>query len=350
VDIDRQDKENLNVINEIRNALGNELLILGHYYQRLRVSLLSDHLGDSYGLSALAAASDSARYIVFCGVAFMAESADILRSPHQSVFHPCRGAGCPMADMADIEEVERAFDLAGKAIGKKVIPVAYMNTTSEVKAFCGRMGGLVCTSSNAHKAFKWAFERGDAILFLPDEHLGMNTADLLKIPMQQRVLYDPSREHDENMARMTASTRLILWKGYCHVHTYFTTEQIAEARKEEPGAAVVVHPECPREVVSMSDYSGSTAFMHRFIEDAPEGSTTVVGTEINMVEYLNHRYGGSKTVLPLARSLCPNMYKINLGNLRETLENLSTDSFRVDVDPATKKHARTALSRMLEIR
>lgn len=347
--IDQQEAEKINRITRLKLELGSRLVILGHYYQRLPIALLSDHLGDSYGLSAKAAQTKEARHIVFCGVEFMAESAEILRAPHQEVFHPNSDAGCPMADMADAVAVERAFETAGRATGGKVIPVAYMNTSADVKAFCGRNGGIICTSSNADRAFQWAYDRGDVVLFIPDEHLGRNTADHLGIPEEARTLYDPYRDPDVNNDGMSGKTKLVLWKGYCHVHTWFTTEQIDEVRAEHPQASVIVHPECPREVVAAADQSGSTAVMRRFVENAPKGSTVVVGTEMNMVTFLQHQFGRDKTILPLSRSFCPNMFKINLDHLIETLENLSSDRFRVHVPDDIKNEARIALERMLDL-
>lgn len=279
----------------------------------------------------------------------MAESAEILRSPEQQVFHPDSNATCPMADMADLQCVEKAFESATRSLGKKIIPIAYMNTSSEVKAFCGRHEGLICTSSNAQKAFKWAFDRGEAVMFVPDEHLGVNTADALDIPSGQRMLYDPGKTEEENARNLHDGVRLILWKGYCHVHTWFTPSHIEKARQEHPGAAVIVHPECPREVVALADHSGSTAFIRRFVEKAPRGSTIVIGTEMNMVEFLRYQYGSEKTVLPLSRSFCPNMFKINLQNLVETLENIESPRFRVHVDPVIREQALIALNRMLEL-
>lgn len=343
------DSKAIDRITELKLQMGSELLILGHYYQRLPISLLSDHLGDSFQLSALAAKTEEAKYIVFCGVDFMAESAEILRAPHQKVFHPDTNATCPMADMANLQAVQEAYDLATKTLGKKIIPVAYMNTSSEIKAFCGKNGGLICTSSNAQKAFQWAYDRGDAVMFVPDEHLGVNTADALKIPMGERAFYDPKQTIDENLPRLNDATRLILWKGFCHVHTWFTPEHIRKAREEHPDATVIVHPECPREVVAEADHNGSTAFIRKHIEQAAAGSTTLIGTEMNMVEFLRHQYGRDKTILPLSRSFCPNMFKINLQNLVETLENLESSRNRVHVDSEVKEDSQLALSRMLEL-
>lgn len=341
--------QEINRIAEIKMKLGDQLIILGHYYQRLPIALLSDHLGDSYGLSAIAARSDRARHIVFCGVDFMAESAEILRRSDQRVYHPNSDAGCPMSDMAEPLAVERAYELVCRKTSKKVIPVAYMNTSSEVKAFCGRHNGLICTSSNATKAFRWAFDQGDVVFFIPDEHLGTNTANQLGIPVEERALYDPLRDDEGNENRLNSQTRLVLWKGYCHVHTWFSPEQIKEAKAAHPEATVVVHPECPEEVVALADHTGSTAFMHRFIEEAPEGSTTIIGTEINLVEFLRHQYGSGKKILPLSRSFCPNMYKVNLEYLRTTLETVQTDRFLVTVPDEIKEEARIALNRMLDL-
>jgi len=343
------DVEQINRITQLKLKMGKQLILLGHYYQRLPIALLSDHLGDSYGLSALAANTNEAEFIVFCGVEFMAESAEILRSKHQTVFHPNSDAGCPMSDMADAIAIERTFVKAQETLKKKIIPIAYMNTSADIKAFCGRNSGLICTSSNATKAFQWAYDRGDVVFFIPDEHLGTNTADALKIPMHERALFDPFRSFQDNESLLTEKTRLLLWKGYCHVHTWFTPEHLRVARQKHPEAQIIVHPECPREVVALADYSGSTAFMHRFVKEADPGSTLIVGTEMNMIDFLQHQFGREKTILPLSRSFCPNMFKISLSNLIETLENLDNDRFRVRVHDQIKKDAKIALTRMLEL-
>ena len=347
--VDGEDARNVRRILEIKKSFGDRLLILGHFYQRLPIVLLSDRVGDSFDLSSWAARAGRAEFIVFCGVSFMAESAGILRASHQRVYHPNPDAGCPMADMARADEVERAFTLVSERTGRRVVPVTYMNSGADVKAFCGRNGGLVCTSSNADRAFRWAYERGEVVLFVPDEHLGTNTADRMGIPEEARLLYDPSLPEGENEERISTRTRLVLWKGYCHVHTWFTPEDVRRARVTHPEAEVIVHPECPREVTALADGVGSTAFILRRVESAAPGSTLVVGTEINMVAYLQHRFGADKKILPLARSFCPNMFKIRISLLRETLENLSEDDFRVEVDPRTAEDARVALHRMLEL-
>ncbi len=336
-------------IAEIKEELGASLLILGHQYQRLSVLEFADYIGDSYALAAKAAASSGARKIVFCGVEFMAESAAILGSEGQSVFHPDRRAGCPMADMASLEEAELAFEETASRTGGKVIPLVYMNSTAEVKAFCGRNGGLVCTSSNAGQAMKWAFERGDTVLFMPDEHLGVNTSDALGIPESARTIFDPTSDGGGEGFQPDPSTRVVLWKGYCHVHTFFTPEQMEQARTEHPGCLLVVHPECPSPVTALADGVGSTSKIVSFVDEAPDGATIVVGTEINLVERLALQYEGKKRVLPLARSFCPNMFKINLFNLRETLENLDTPQFEVAVPDAVAADSRKALQRMLEV-
>jgi quinolinate synthase len=254
-----------------------------------------------------------------------------------------------MADMASLEDVERAHAMARETLGKKVIPVAYMNTSSKVKAFCGREGGIICTSSNARRVFEWAFQRGEVILFIPDTHLGTNTANALGIQRKERAIFNPAFSTDQNRTYLNENTRVILWEGFCHVHTWFTAEDIRKARETHPEGRIVVHPECPENLIALSDYNGSTAFMHRFAREAPEGSTTLIGTEIHMVNFLRHHYGRGKTLLPLARSFCPNMYRINLQNLRDTLENLSNDQYLVRVDDEIKENARVALNRMLEV-
>lgn len=349
IDVEQREAEQKARIAEIREERGSSLLILGHQYQRPAVLEFSDCIGDSYALAAKAAASSDARLIVFCGVEFMAESASILSSPGQAVFHPDHRAGCPMADMATWEEAEQAFERTTSSTGGRVIPIVYMNSTAEVKAFCGRNGGLVCTSSNADAAMRWAFERGDTVLFMPDEHLGVNTADSLGIPEAARTIFDPTCADGGDLFRPAPSTRLVLWKGYCHVHTYFTPEQVEEARREHPGCSLVVHPECPRAVTGMADAVGSTSRIVSYVAEAPDHATVVVGTEINLVERLARDYAGKKNVVPLARSFCPNMFKINLFNLRETLEDLEGETFKVSVPEDVTADARKALQRMLDI-
>jgi len=336
-------------IREVKKRLGNELVILAHHYQRQSIVDLGDFRGDSYKLCVAAADQPDARYIVFCGVNFMAESAAILARPDQTVFHPDFGAGCPMADMADLENVERAWAQISEITDiSKVIPITYMNSDGDIKAFCGARYGCVVTSSNAPAGFKWAFERGDKVFFFPDEHLGMNTADKLGIPDDERVVWDPSKELGGVAPDEIKKARAILWKGHCHVHTWFKTEQIQSVRDEYPNALVVVHPECPREVVVAADADGSTEFIIKYVREAPAGAHIAVGTELNLVSRLAAE-NGDKTVFELSRSVCPNMQKISLNNLCYTLEKLPEVN-RVQVDDSLSRKARKALERMLEIK
>ncbi len=336
-------------IRERKRALGNKLVILGHHYQRQDVIDFADFRGDSLGLSRLAAEQTTCRYIVFCGVHFMAESADIVRQDHQVVQHPDQDAGCPLAEMADVEAVRRAWDVVARAVDEtSVIPITYMNSSAELKAFCGEKGGAVCTSSNAPKVFQWALTRGQKIFFFPDEHLGRNTARGVGIPEEQISLWDPYAEmEEETKGREIQGARLLLWKGFCHVHTHFRPDHIRKVREAEPQAKIVVHPECPEEVVQAADAAGSTEYILRYVQEALSGSTLYVGTEINFVKRLA-RENSDKTVRELARSLCPNMFRIDLGNLLWTLEGIGEVN-RVVVPDDIKYGARLALDRMLQL-
>ncbi|HMH79556.1 MAG TPA: quinolinate synthase NadA, partial [Candidatus Acidoferrum sp.] len=268
-------------------ALGKDLVILGHHYQRDEVVKFADFRGDSLRLSQQAADAD-AKYIVFCGVHFMAESADILRRGNQIVVLPDLSAGCSMADMADIGQVEACWnELQGVADTSKIIPVTYMNSTAAIKSFTGEHGGSACTSSNAPAVMNWAFERGEKVLFLPDEHLGRNTAYRMGIPLQEMIVWDPYEELGGNTAEAVGKARVILWKGYCSVHQRFTPEQIGRVRRENPGVRVIVHPECKFEVAQAADEIGSTEGIIRAIKAAPPGSKWAVGTEIHMVNRLS---------------------------------------------------------------
>ncbi len=336
-------------IRAVKDKLGAELVILTHHYQRQSIVDVGDFQGDSYKLCVAASEQPDAKYIVFCGVNFMAESAAIICRGDQRVFHPEFSSGCPLADMADLEDVASAWKQLGEVIDtSRLIPLTYMNSSNDIKAFCGARSGAVVTSSNAPAGFKWAFERGDRVMFFPDEHLGTNTADKLKIPDDEVVVWDPSEEMGGLDAERIRKAKAILWRGHCHVHTFFTTEHVAEVRDEHPGAKIVVHPECPREVVRKADADGSTEFIINYVSEAGAGSEIAVGTEINLVSRLAAQYP-DRRVFELARSLCPNMYRINLNNLCYTLENLP-DVNLVEVDPATAQDALKALRRMLEIK
>lgn len=330
-----------------KEGLGKRLVVLGHHYQRQEVIDFADFRGDSLGLSRLAAAQEDCEFIVFCGVRFMAESAEILRREHQKVQHPDPHSGCPLADMADIASVQRAWDLVATARDdRKVIPITYMNSGSDLKAFCGRREGAVCTSSNAGAAFNWARTKGEKIFFFPDENLGRNTARHLGIPVEEILLWDPEVSPlDPEIEKRVRKASLILWKGFCHVHTDFRADHIRRIREEDPGAKVVVHPECTEEVVSEADAAGSTEFICRYVENAPSGSSVYIGTEINLVSRLAAEHP-DKNIYEVFRSLCPNMFRIDPAKLLWVLEEIGEVN-RVCVDPDTKQLARIALENML---
>jgi quinolinate synthase len=336
-------------------TLGEQLVILGHHYQRDEIIKYADYRGDSFKLAQLAAARPQADYIVFCGVHFMAESADILSAPHQKVILPNPAAGCSMADMANIAEVEECWqmlaDLLGTATG--VIPVTYMNSAANLKAFCGRNGGVVCTSSNAPKVIDWAFKQGKRVLFFPDEHLGRNTALKYGIPEDRMALWDPkdplaSGNAEEEIER----AKIVLWKGYCSTHMRFNVQQIQKACAEYPDIKILVHPECRREVVEAADLYGSTEYIIQQIEHAPTGSKWGIGTEINLVHRLAKGHP-DKLIFCLDPIVCPcsTMYRIHPAYLTWVLEALVNGEVinQVSVDGETVYWARIALERMLSL-
>jgi quinolinate synthase len=334
-------------------ALGKDVVILGHHYQRDEVVKFADFRGDSLKLSQQAADAD-AKYIVFCGVHFMAESADILRRGNQKVVLPDLSAGCSMADMADIGQVEACWnELTGVTDTSKIIPVTYMNSTAAIKSFTGEHGGSACTSSNAAAVMKWAFERGEKVLFLPDEHLGRNTAYRMGIPLHEMIVWDPYQDLGGNTAEAVAKARVILWKGYCSVHQRFTPEQIAKVRRENPGFRVIVHPECKFEVAQAADEIGSTEGIIRAIKAAPPGSKWAVGTEIHMVNRLSKELK-DRHVMSLDSNVCvcTTMFRITPVHLLWALENLGAGKVvnQISVDERTRKFARIALDRMLSLR
>lgn len=342
------DKNIINNIRQIKDSMGKELLILTHHYQRKEIVELGDFKGDSFGLSQRAAMDEDAGYIVFCGVHFMAESAAILARPEQTVQIPDRRAGCPMADMAESSEVENAWEELVEISGRDTItPVVYMNSDVDLKAFTGRMNGTVCTSSNADAAIKWAFEKSDKILFLPDQHLGRNTASKMGIDPSKIILWEREKPLGGNSIDAISRARLILWDGYCIVHSRFTTEHVNTMRNDYPEAKIIVHPECSQEVVDLSDASGSTGFIVKFVKDAPISTTIVIGTEINMVDRLAHEFP-DKTILPLNRSLCTNMFKISPEKLLYTLEHIGEHNV-VRIPENLKKDAKKALNKMLAL-
>ncbi|MCC6277674.1 MAG: quinolinate synthase NadA [Oligoflexia bacterium] len=326
--------------------LGKRLIILGHHYQRPRIARLSDFVGDSFGLSEKAAKAGG-DFIVFCGVRFMAESAAILCQPHQKVLHPDPDAGCPMADMANMDQVNAAWKALENWTGSKKIPVTYMNSTAELKAFCGQRDGIVCTSSNAAKAFDWAFSRGEKIFFFPDEHLGRNTAKKMGITGADVVVWDPAKTNGGLSQDEVKRARVILWAGFCPVHMEFKLKDIQHVRHFYPGCKVVVHPECEKEVVDAADASGSTEFIVKYVAELPDGETVFVGTEVNLITRLAQD-NPRKKVFKLQRSLCLTMYQINLANLAYTLDHLD-ELEPVELSPSVKAGAKTALDRMLQL-
>ncbi len=336
------------IIRSIKEDLGAKLLILTHHYQRKEIIDLGDYKGDSFGLSQTAAADDAARFIVFCGVHFMAESAEILSQPHQTVQLPDMEAGCWMADMADAFLVERAWNEVTGIVGEgSVVPIVYMNADASIKAFCGQHGGLVCTSSNAPAAFRWSFEQRGKIFFFPDQHLGRNTGNQLGLSPEEMIVWNPDKELGGNSEESIKRAKIILWDGYCLVHTRFKVDHILEKRKKFPDATIIVHPECTQEVVDLADATGSTSFIEKYVEKTPPGSTIIVGTEINLINRLALE-NPDKKVLDLHYSLCPNMFKINPENLLQTLENLGRTNV-VHVSKAIKTDAKIALDRMLAL-
>jgi len=332
--------------------LGSRLVILGHHYQRDEIIRWADFRGDSFKLSQQAASRREADYIVFCGVHFMAESADILAADHQRVILPNLAAGCSMADMADEAQVLSCWKQLGEALESPVIPVTYMNSSAALKAFCGERRGVVCTSSNSTRVLQWAFEHGERVLFFPDEHLGRNTGVKLGIPDDAMAVWDPRRPLGGNSVEALSRARLILWRGWCSVHARFTVGQIDKARRDHPGITVIVHPECRREVVDAADVDGSTELILETISSAPAGSQWAVGTEINMVNRLASEHP-DKLIFCLDPVICPcsTMYRIHPGYLAWVLEALVDGRVlnEITVPDEVKASARLALDRMLAL-
>jgi quinolinate synthase len=332
--------------------LGRDVVILGHHYQRDEVVKFADFRGDSLKLS-YQAADAAGRYIVFCGVHFMAESADILRREHQAVILPDLNAGCSMADMADIGQVEACWSELASQGGLRVIPITYMNSTAAIKSFTGERGGAVCTSSNAAAVMRWAFEHGEKVLFLPDEHLGRNTAFRMGIPLDQMVVWDPYQEFGGNSSEAVRAARVILWKGYCSVHQRFTPQHVERVRREHPGIRVIVHPECRFEVTQAADQIGSTEGIIKAITDSPAGSQWAVGTEIHLVNRLSKEMPSHKIIsLDSSVCVCTTMFRITPQHLLWVLENLESGNVvnRISVEERTRHFARVALDRMLSLR
>ena len=337
-----------------RAQLGERVFVLGHHYQRDEVIQFADVTGDSFKLAREAAARPEAEFIVFCGVHFMAESADILTSADQKVVLPDLAAGCSMADMARLAQVEDCWDvLADAGVADVTVPVTYMNSSADIKAFCGREGGVVCTSSNAKKVMEWAFDRGEKVLFLPDQHLGRNTAVLqLGLGLDECVLYDPHQANGGLTADELRAAKVVLWKGHCSVHGRFTPEAVTQVRERVPGVRVIVHPECQHEVVLMADEVGSTEHIIKAVEAAPPGTKWAIGTELNLVQRLAKAHPEQEvTFLEQHVCYCATMNRIDLPHLVWALENLVEGHVvnQVTVDADTEHHAKLALQRMLDL-
>jgi len=347
------DEETQAAIATARAALGSRVVILGHHYQRDEIIRWADYTGDSYKLAQHAAARPDAEFIVFCGVHFMAESADILSADHQKVILPNMTAGCSMADMADIYQVRDCWEQLTAVVSEPILPITYMNSAANLKAFVGERGGAVCTSSNAAAALRWAFERAPKVLFFPDQHLGRNTGWKMGIPLEEMVLWDPDQLLGGCTSEQLQRARLILWKGHCSVHNRFTLAQVQEARARYPDIRILVHPECTLDVVQAADEVGSTEQIIRAIESSPPGTKWAVGTEINLVNRLAQRHP-EQLIFCLDPVVCPcsTMYRIHPAYLRWVLENLLEGRVvNQIVVPAEIRHwARVALDRMLAIR
>ena len=340
-------------IEAVKRRLGSSLLILGHHYQQDEVIRFADLRGDSLKLSQLAAESRECRSIVFCGVHFMAETADVLSRDDVTVHLPDMAAGCSMADMADLDSVEAAWsDLSDLIDVEDVTPVTYINSTAELKAFCGRHGGIVCTSSNARKVLDWAFARRRRALFFPDQHLGRNTARAMGVPLDEMIVWDPRRELGGNTPQAVERSRIILWRGHCSVHQMFKPAHVAGFRARNPAIQVLVHPECSMEVVEAADLVGSTEYIIKTIEAAPAGSEWAVGTELHLVNRLAKEHPDKSVhfLSPMV-CMCSTMYRIDLPHLAWCLENLErgTPVNRVQVPEDVKQSARESLRRMLEL-
>ncbi|MDQ1575827.1 MAG: quinolinate synthase [Microbacteriaceae bacterium] len=339
-------------------TLGDSVVTLGHFYQRDEVVQYADFVGDSFQLANAAMTKPNAKTIVFCGVTFMAETADMLSRPDQSVILPNLAAGCSMADMADIDSVRECWEQLADLYGTEpdadgrvpVIPVTYMNSSAALKGFCGENGGIVCTSSNAETVLEWAFERGQRVLFFPDQHLGRNTAKAMGVPLEQMPMWNPRKALGGNDDATLTDARVILWHGFCSVHKRFTVDQIEAARVAYPDVRVIVHPECPMPVVDAADEYGSTDYIVKAIAAAPAGSTFAIGTEINLVQRLAAEYP-QHTIFCLDSVVCPcsTMYRVHPGYLAWVLEGLVEGEVRnqVTVPASVTEPARIALERML---
>ncbi|MER5738999.1 MULTISPECIES: quinolinate synthase NadA [unclassified Streptomyces] len=339
-----------------KEKLGDKVFVLGHHYQRDEVIQFADVTGDSFKLARDAAAKPEAEYIVFCGVHFMAESADILTGDDQKVVLPDLAAGCSMADMATAEQVAECWDVLTEAgIADVTVPVSYMNSSADIKAFTGRHGGTICTSSNAERALDWAFRQGEKVLFLPDQHLGRNTAVRdMGMSLDDCVVYNPHKPNGGLTAEQLRAAKMILWRGHCSVHGRFSLESVEDVRARIPGVNVLVHPECKHEVVAAADHVGSTEYIINTLEAAPAGSKWAIGTELNLVRRLANRYADQgKEIVFLDKTVCfcSTMNRIDLPHLVWTLESLAEGNLvnRIEVDKETETFAKLALERMLAL-
>jgi quinolinate synthase len=337
-----------------KRELGSRLVILGHHYQRDEVIRHADFTGDSFKLAQLAASRPEAEYIVFCGVHFMAESADILSAPHQKVILPDLDAGCTMADMAEIGQVEDCWDQVTAVVGQDIVPVTYMNSAASLKALVGREGGAVCTSSNARAVLDWAFRRKRRVLFFPDQHLGRNTGYRMGIPLEQMAVWDPNEERGGLTEEQIRGARVLLWKGHCSVHNRFTPDMVDRRREQIPGVRVIVHPECRFEVAQKADAIGSTEGIIKTITESPPGTKWAVGTELNLVSRLARECAPERQVVSLddCFCVCSTMFRIDPPHLAWVLESLVEGRLVnvVKVPDEMARQARIALDRMLEIR
>jgi quinolinate synthase len=336
-------------VNKIKADFGEKLYIPGHHYQKDEVIKLADSTGDSLQLAQLAAENKSADYIVFCGVHFMAETADILTDDHQAVIIPDLRAGCSMADMADIHQLNRGWKVMQEKFGDTILPLTYVNSTASIKAFCGKHGGATVTSSNAEKMLKWAFTKKERILFLPDQHLGRNTAYNLGISLDNMAVWNPVENSFEYEGDLN-DVKVILWKGHCSVHEKFTVQNVEELRRTNPEMKIIVHPECTREVVELADMAGSTNYIIQTIENAPSGSKWAIGTEMNLVKRIIDTHK-DKEIVSLNPYMCPclTMNRIDLPHLLWALESLKDGKVinQIKVDDTTSHDAKLALERML---
>lgn len=340
----------INRIKEIKKQLGDDLLILAHHYQRNEIVEIADFVGDSLKLAQFAEENKRAKYIVFCGVYFMSETADILTEDWQIVLQPDKQAGCPMANMATGEEAEKAWEIITTEFGNSIVPITYINSTAEVKAFCGKYEGTTVTSGNAGKIVQWGLNFKDKILFLPDQNLGRNTAYDLGIPLENMAEYDP---HTEKLTYSCSKedVKMILWKGWCHVHHKITVKHIDDVRKAIPQAKIIVHPECQFEIASLADGKGSTEFLINQVKNAEAGSTWVIGTETNLVARVKEMNKDKNVYILDTSSVCTNMNKTTVENLCETLEDILDNKFnkQVTVDSKTAIMAKKALDTMLSL-